>query len=288
MTLSSRIRFFNFFRNIFRLPPLEHLLARLTRGGGYDDFFVKCLPQNYQYHKGSFRIAKRDGVRYRLDISEYMEWVIYFGLNVEERNGLYSLVKRGMVVFDIGTNIGETLLNFAAISGPAGRVFGFEPVEENFSKCRFNISLNDFNNIELSRMALSDKRERLYFVPASNSNSGGIFMHKDKQDAEMSIEAVTLDEYVDEHNIRSIDFIKIDVEGFELNVLKGAAESVRKFRPVLFVEVDADNLKRQGTTPHQLEELLTRYGYSIKVAGEKHLTAGNNLHYDLICEPLNK
>jgi FkbM family methyltransferase len=286
MTLSPRIRFFNLFRNFFRMPALEYWLARLTEGKGYDNFFVKCLPQNYQYGKNSLRIAKRDGIRYRLDISEYMEWVIYFGLRVEERDGLYPLVKPNMVILDIGTNIGETLLNFARLTGPGGMVYGFEPVEENFRKCMLNISMNDFNQIRMNQVALSDKNEQLYFGSSSNSNSGGIFMQKEKNESAKMVEALTLDDFIAGINAGAIHFIKIDVEGFELNVLKGAVNTIRKFRPLLFVEIDEDNLKRQQVTHREVESLIRSLGYEIRVAGEKKITEGSNLHYDIICEPI--
>jgi FkbM family methyltransferase len=268
------------------MPALEYWLARLTEGKGYDNFFVKCLPQNYQYRKNSLRIAKRDGIRYRLDISEYMEWVIYFGLRVEERDGLYPLVKPNMVIFDIGTNIGETLLNFARLTGPGGMVYGFEPVEENFKKCMLNISMNDFSHIRMNQVALSDKNEQLYFGVSSNSNSGGIFMQKEKNESAKMVEALKLDDFIAGINAGAIHFIKIDVEGFELNVLKGAVNTIRKFRPLLFVEIDEDNLKRQQVTHSEVESLIRSLGYEIRVAGEKKITEGSNLHYDIICEPI--
>ncbi|MBL0097746.1 MAG: hypothetical protein IPP46_15550 [Bacteroidetes bacterium] len=70
----------------------------------------------------------RHGVGYNLDISEYMEWVIYFDLNVEHRSELYPLIKPGFVIFDVGTNIGETLMSFANLVEKADSFFGFEPV----------------------------------------------------------------------------------------------------------------------------------------------------------------
>ena len=286
MEIPLRIRFFNIFRNVFRLPVLEPLLARLTANKGYDHLLVKCIPQNYQYPPGTYRTVVRQGVRFRLDLSEYMEWVLYFGLNVEVREGLYPLVKEGMSILDIGTNIGETLLQFARLTGPGGRVTGFEPVPENYRKCFHNISLNNFKTIRVEQLALSDKAETLFFEEATNRNSGGIFMHRQQQGASSAVQAVTLDEFVRKEGVSKVDLIKIDVEGFETNVLKGASYTCTSFHPVLFVEVDQQNLQRQGSSAEELQQIIRDYGYRIRKArGEK----GDEglAHYDIIAEPLS-
>ena len=163
MIHSKKVRFFNFFRNLIRIIKLDYLFPPLTNNKGYDNFFVKCIPQNYQYSKFSVRKVKRDGIWYELDLSEYMEWVIYYGLNVENRGDLYCLVKSDMVLFDVGSNVGETLLNFAKLTGENGKVYGFEPVPYSFNKCSNNISLNRFNNVSVSQIALSNKEETFFF-----------------------------------------------------------------------------------------------------------------------------
>lgn len=285
MQQTGRIRFFNFFRNIFRIWPLEQLLAVFTSGKGYDNFFVKCLPQNYQYPRQSFRTVEREGIRYRLDLSEYMEWVIYFGLNVEGHDELYRLIKPGMQLFDIGTNIGETLLNMARLTGPSGRVFGFEPVHENFEKCMTNLALNKFNHVKVRQAALSDKNETLYFGHGANLNSGGIFMTRNSGQDSPAVKAMTLDQVVMEEGLTAVSLLKIDVEGFEYNVLQGGSASIKKYRPLLFVEVDDEHLKRQGVSAEMLESLIKSYGYTIKRAGSGDL---HLQHYDLIAIPENE
>lgn len=283
MNLPARVRFFNFFRNIFRFRPFESILRKFTQGKGYDNFFARCLPQNYQYPAGSFRIAKHNGITFRLDISEYMEWVIYFGLIVENRDSLYRLVKKNMSVLDIGTNIGETLLNFALIAGPEGRVTGFEPVDYNYKKCCKNIELNHFKNVEVFRIALSDRKETLSFDESVNFNSGGIFMQRNSQNSSNPVQATTLDDFIKEKHIERVDFIKIDVEGFELNVLKGGRETIGKLKPVLYIEVDDANLRRQGSSAKELELYLREMNYDYKKADANE----NAAHYDLIAIPFS-
>jgi len=279
---SQRTRFFNLLRSVLKLLHLEGFLALFTKGKGYDNFFVRCLPQNHQYKKGTFRIVRRNGIRYILDLSEYMEWVIYFSLGVEERSSLFDLVKKDMVILDVGTNVGETLLNFARLTGTNGMVYGFEPVNENYEKCRRNISLNAFMNISVSQKALSDKTETLYFAPSVNNNSGGIFMNKENGSNEHSASAITLDDFISEKKINRVDLIKIDVEGFEYHVLKGAIQTVSRFRPLLFIEIDEYNLRRQGAGAGMILEVLREHGYQFNKAGGEAVLE-NDGHYDLVC-----
>lgn len=286
MYITQRQRFFNFFRQLFFFMPFEKLLTIFTQKKGYNNFFVKCIPQNYQYKKGSIRKASRDGINYRLDISEYMEWVIYFGLAVEERSGLFSLIKPGQIIFDVGTNIGETLLNFAKLTGKNGYVFGFEPVDINYKKCIENISINSFQHIKVSQVALSDKKEILYFGYSDNKNSGGIFMQKERQKNGTEVQALTLDEFVEIHTISKIDLIKIDVEGFEYHVLAGAKNSLNKFKPVLFVEVDQVNLQRQNSSSGNLIALITSYGYTCKSVDGEIISENYKSHFDMVCKPI--
>ena len=215
-----------------------------------------------------------------------MEWVIYYGLNVENRSDLYCLVKRDMVLFDVGSNVGETLLNFAKLTGDNGKVYGFEPVPYSFSKCSNNISLNRFSNVSLAQIALSNKEETLFFQDTNNNNSGGVFMNRKNSPGSNEVEGVTLDAYVERLGITKIDLIKVDVEGFETNVFKGASETCKKFRPKLFVEVDDVNLKSQGSSAIELIELITSYGYQISKIDSAVAWDQPLYHYDIYAEPI--
>ena len=285
MLHSRKVRFFNYFRNWIRIIRLDYFFPPLTNNKGYNNFFVKCIPQNYQYLKFSVRKVKRDGIWYELDLSEYMEWVIYYGLNVENRRDLYCLVKRDMVLFDVGSNIGETLLNFAKLTGENGKVYGFEPVPYSFNKCSNNVSLNRFNNVSVSQIALSNKEETLFFQETNNNNSGGVFMNKNNTLGSYKVEGITLDAYVERIGMTHLDLIKVDVEGFETNVLKGASETCRKFRPNLFVEVDDVNLKNQGSSASELIALITSYGYQISKIESLVSWDQPIYHYDIYAVP---
>ena len=283
--MGAKLKIFNFLRNLLRIAGVDRVLPSFTAGKGYGNFFVKCLPQNYQYKKGVFRKVCRHGIHYSLDLSEYMEWVIYFDLNVEHREELYPLVKPGMVILDVGGNIGETALNFAKRTGPTGQVISFEPVPETFQKCLANLKLNGFPWLKAEQLALSDRNEALYFDPASYNNSGGIYMRRNTEGLEFSVRAMPLDDFVAANKLSKVNLIKIDVEGFEFNVLKGAVSTLKLMRPVLFIEINDHNLSRQHASASQIFGLLSDSGYRVFSGGREMIVPPEMTHYDIIALP---
>src|SRR6185503_10408971 len=129
------------------------------RGTEYMGFWSKFIPNPVLYNFNSVRNVNRGGINYSLDMSCLMQWYVYWDFKAKDRDKLYSLVKKGDVVFDVGTNIGETLLNFAKLTGEQGYVYGFEPDAENYKNVQKNISLNSFKNIHVFNQAVSDKKE---------------------------------------------------------------------------------------------------------------------------------
>lgn len=275
----------NKIRTTFQNEPLEKMLAQFTKGKGASSFFVKLLPQPSQYSKGSLRNCKRDDIFFQLDLSEYMEFVYYFGLKIEEKGDLYKLIKKGDIVFDIGVNFGETLLNFAKLVGDKGTAYGFEPVPFIHEKAVRNIGLNNYKNIKLNNLALSDQEETLFFdLSPYKYNSGGVKMNKTK--GKQEVKGIRLDDYIAENKIEKIDLIKIDVEGFETNVLKGGRETLKKLKPKLFIEVDDNFLKVGNSSAQELIELLSSLGYSMHNAETSEeittKTDFGDCHFDVV------
>jgi len=289
--MKHKTKFLNEIRKVGMLPPVERALARLAQEKIVGSVFGRIAPNNYQYAKNSIRECQRDGIRYRLDISDYMQYCIYFAIKVEPRETLYGLVRNGTTVIDVGTNIGETLLNFAKINRD-GRNIGFEPVPFLYEKAKTNIALNDFANIELINTGLGSSNETLSFREAGDNNSGGTFLTRENgTERDRLVHVLTLDEFVSENNIEKISLIKIDVEGFEMEVLKGASQVVERFRPTLFVEIDDEFLARQQSSAAAVFELLVSHGYKIEDArtGE-NIASGAAIagkHLDIIATPIN-
>jgi FkbM family methyltransferase len=279
----------NTLRRVNKIPFLESFLSGKTQGKDHSSFWVKLLPPLHSYKRGSIRHVQRNGINYRLDISDFIEYVIYFGLAIEPKKSLYNSVKDGMNIFDIGTNMGETLLNFAKLN-PGGKNYGFEPVPFLHEKAMTNINLNNFGNIYLNNLALSHEAGVLFFELPKNRNFGSISMSVSPNENSKEVKAVTFDSYITDNNISKVDLVKIDVEGFEKNVLLGAVETIKRFKPVLFIEVVDSYLKKNGSSATDLIHTIISLGYTVSDADtleslDQVKDFSGKVH-DILCRPL--
>lgn len=145
-----------------------------------------------------------------------------------------KLIASGSTVVEVGANIGALTLALADIVGVEGNVLAFEPQPENFRLLHQNVVDNAFEaivtTVELAVGADNSKVDIPALAEIANSNYGGVAVGRGM----CSVRSVTLD-HVD---VKDPTFIKIDVEGMEADVLRGATETIRKHRPVLYVEND--------------------------------------------------
>jgi FkbM family methyltransferase len=292
MNLTLKTKTFNFLRQIFKIPLFEKILALLTNNKPHKSFFVKFIPNNYQYSKNTLRYCKRNGINYKLNLYDYIDWLIYFGIKEDSRLKLYRLVSKNDTIIDVGSNMGETIMNFSKIAGEKGEVHGFEPDRINYQRCVENLNLNNFSNIYLNNVGLGNIAREFKIKVDTPSNRGGNRITSDTNDPNTEIiNIITLDDYIRNKGIKKINLIKIDVEGFELNVLKGAEESLKQFKPNLFIELDDNNLKLQGDSARDLISFLLALNYKVENADTNEMIDTflnfNNCHYDIICHPKN-
>jgi FkbM family methyltransferase len=278
-----KTKILNSFRKIFTFRPFEKVLLFFIRGTKYLGFWSKIIPGPSLYKFNSLRKVKRKGINYSLDMSCLMQWYVYWDFKAKDRDKLYSLIKKGQIIFDVGTNIGETLLNFARLTGEQGYVYGFEPDEENYNNARKNISLNDFKNIHVFRQAVSDKKEtvKLYCIEPHNRGMNRILEPGHEQEGPFTIlETITLDNIVLENNIKRADVMKIDIEGYEMHAIRGAMEMLKRFKPVLFIEVGYTRLIDNKTSPNQLMRILEDLDYNIfHSETEQRITSNYDFSY---------
>lgn len=169
---------------------------------------------------------------------------VYVGRSIQ-RYGEYSelelqfllrAVRRGDVVIEIGANIGAHTVPLAERVGEAGRVLAFEPQRIVFQSLCANLALNSITNTFCFNCALSDRDGELSVPSADYSrqgNFGGISMREPGQGE--TVPAYRLDTVCTLPRIR---MIKIDVEGMEVEVIRGAEQTIRRHKPILYVEND--------------------------------------------------
>lgn len=287
MTIKTKI--LNLFRRVFMIPFLEKLTKQNIENNP-SSFFIKLAPNNYQYKKNSIRTFNYKGTKLAVDISDYVGHYLYFGFEDKAQEKLIQLAKSGDTVLDIGTNIGSTLLQFANKVGNNGRVYGFEPDLINYKICLDNINLNSFTNIEVANIGLGNENGSFNLVVDTETNRGGnrISYNIETQKTSSKIYVVRLDEWIKNNKITKVDLIKIDVEGFELNVLKGAKEVLVLYKPVLFIELDDNNLRAVGNSANELVLYLEALNYLIESAETGEIIDANknftDCHYDIICK----
>jgi len=140
-----------------------------------------------------------------------------------------SQIKAGMVVVDIGAHIGTFTLSASKKAGEDGKVIAIEPEINNFNQLKRNLEINEIKNVIPANIALNDfNGEKDFFITKGSGchslfpPSGTQIIHK------VQINVKTLDTLLRELNINSVDFLKIDTEGAELEILKGAKETLSK------------------------------------------------------------
>ncbi len=283
-----RTRILNRVRRLFTHGPLETMLARLVRGKHPQSLLARVVPMEYLYPNGSWRTVERHGSSLELDLSNTTDHGAFFDLADAGAEAFNNALKPTDTVVDIGANIGIRTLGFAR-RVPAGRVVSFEPHPRTFERLRSHVERNGCSNVLLLNMGVGEVRrdERIFEVVGSNSGMNRI-LPSSSQDSSIPSEAIViapLDEVLREHGISQVDAIKMDVEGYEMHVLKGSRQVIERDRPLLFIELDDTNLRENGSSAAELVDLLVRAGYTVLRADTNEDLPGDLLgtHFDILC-----
>jgi FkbM family methyltransferase len=185
---------------------------------------------------------------------------------------LESIVKKEMNVIDIGANIGIATVALAKKIGKRGKLYSFEPVPEYFNILKKNLSSNGLENANIYKLAVTDRVGRSYFFQKGLS-SGIIFEERAKK---FKVSTTTLDKFLKEEKIEKIDLINMDCEGSELLVLKGAEETLRKNKVMIFCEIHHDFLRKLGQSVGNLVEYLHKLDFQVQDVSLNDLKLGNN------------
>jgi FkbM family methyltransferase len=284
---------FNQLRKLLRIKILDSRLSSLIIKYPNSMFLRKIIPGNRLYSKGSERTENRNGVNFLLDLSDYPDWSLYFYSEIDSSKNVLSFVNSGDTILDIGGNIGQTALMMAKKVGQTGRVISFEPYPNTILKFEKNLSLNKtIKNLTLIKFGLSDEEAVVKMYQDCLTNSAGNRISHNLDEGDAGIKEVTikvLDDFLQEkENLIQINLIKIDVEGYEMNVLKGAKKTLLKYKPNLFVEIDNENLRKQGSNPTEVMTFLIDLGYEIIDLSTMQKISGIDkieFHTDIFCRP---
>lgn len=193
-----------------------------------------------------------------------------------EHTFLKRLDFKGKVVYDIGGYIGLITLFLARAVGETGSVVTFEPNPQNYNAILDHIELNGFNNVIVMQMGLGRKRGTLKFVVSDRELALGT-AHPSIQNRLLKqggvrvlhIEVDTLDNQIAINNLPKPDFVKIDVEGLEIDVLHGMIQTVSKYKPKLLIEL-------HGQGEQDIVDFLLSHSYNVyQVEDDINITQQN-------------
>ena len=227
-------------------------------------------------------------LKFTLNIPEYWE-KIYNGkpreqlyMNYQKMlNLLRQKVSMDRYVLDIGCN-------HSIFSTPASmlgyKVVAFEPVLENYQSSVFNMAANGCKDYNVFHLALSDKNEEAeIFIPecfdnASFSKEAAVANMKGKEYRVENVQCVKFDDWILEHpEYSDIGFAKLDVQGFEMNVILGMSEFLKQAKDIYLLVEFENHLLTMGHTYEELEGLILSLGF-IK---QRDITGGDRLYYKL-------
>jgi FkbM family methyltransferase len=177
------------------------------------------------------------------------------------------LIPEDATVIDMGAHGGQFSKLFAVMA-PRGRVYAFEPSAYARSVMIPALSVNRIANVTLVPLGLSDRPgELVLHTPIKRRGGlgyGTAHLGGEASGAgvDQTVRLVTLDAFAREYGLTRLDFIKADIEGWELRALTGGEETLRRHRPALYLEVDAACLARAGDTPADLFAWLGALGYA--------------------------
>lgn len=202
-----------------------------------------------------------DGFRWELNLSEVIDASLYFSGSFEPlaEEVIAQHVSEGMHVIDVGANIGYHTLRMARAVGNSGRVIAVEPTTRAVTRLRRNLELNGIRNVGVVVAAVADYDKAAADLALQSSYP----LSGEKPMEHVRVPVMTLDSLVATSAFERLDFIKIDVDGFEAQVLRGARESLRRFRPVLFFEVTPSSLEAAGESLADMVDSLSTLGYSV-------------------------
>jgi FkbM family methyltransferase len=204
------------------------------------------------------RVVRRGSITYELDLAEGLDLSLYlFGsFQAHVTSNRWVALTDHAVVVDIGANFGVMTLAFAK-AFPAGRVIAFEPTHYAIGRLRRNLELNPelAGRVEVVQSFVSDHADSTPNLVAyaswlvDGSTTGREHpIHVGTPHSTDGVPSITLDEFVMSRSLDRLDLLKIDTEGHEMAVLRGAHDTIRKYRPVVIFEAGVYMMEERGVS----------------------------------------
>lgn len=238
--------FYYIYESLFcLLSRLYNFFLRIGSNHEKMDFMTEISPRRTVWNKvfsrlGNrlFVIKNREGIQMAVRISFYDDVVALFG-RIQEKNVWQLFInecKKGRTILDVGAHIGRYTLLASSRVGISGKVIACEPYPENFFILLKNLQLNKCKNVTAIEVALSLEDGFVRISAGTDSGLHSTVVHKNFGDAhDLNVRSRTMDSLLKELSVEKVDLCKIDVEGAELLVLKGAESSLKDKKILRFI-----------------------------------------------------
>jgi FkbM family methyltransferase len=175
-------------------------------------------------------------------------------------------VKSGDVVYDVGANAGFYALLASVLAGEEGHVYAFEPLPENLNNLRKHLEMNRVKNCTLIDVAVSSANGEAMFDPSGDCSEAHL-----SRSGSVHVRTAALDTFVSRREIRPPNFMKIDIEGAEYDCLQGCVETIRTFRPIIFLATHGQDIHDACL------RLLAELNYEVESLDERPATSSDEL-----------
>lgn len=226
--------------------------------------------------KGVVFTIRSSGIKVRCQPDDHrsppVETFNFADFEPSESRMMQKLFEGNKTFFDIGANIGWHSLTLSARFRDS-HFYCFEPIPETFRHLQENILLNAFNNIKTYNLALSNSssKKEYFFYKACSGNASAVDLSTRPDVEKIECQQVQLDEFMRNANLPAPDFIKCDVEGAELLVFQGGADTIASAKPIIMAEILRKWSAKYGYNPNEIFQLLTGLGYLAFTTDGYHL-----------------
>lgn len=183
------------------------------------------------------------------------------------QQALARILHPGDVFYDIGANVGFLTVIAARLVGAQGQVIAFEPVPENAAAVRHNCEINGIANVQVSETAISDEIGTASLHVAEYAGGSALAAADNMTDdlkGVMTVAVTTVDALIAQRQAPPPTLVKIDVEGAEINVLRGMRETLSRVRPIVLYEIDDEDAQRLAAKAALCADFLREMGYEIE------------------------
>jgi len=230
------------------------------------DILKLLRKKRYINHKSTIAINYYDGI-INLYKGSFTDDLLLNSGNYEEnlQRVMKGLVTEGDVVIDIGANIGIHTILLSKLVGKEGRVIAFEPVPHLLKRLNTNLTLNSCRNTTVCNYAIGNENKKTSMNAVSeedfNQGSSSLVLNENLslghiQIDDLEVNVRKLDDLYNELGLNKINFIKMDIEGFEYFALQGMSKIIRDHRPSLIIEYNVERLNFLNISNNDMKSLI--------------------------------